>query len=143
MTLAAILRSLGFDPLIKGLTSPLFVICALLGLLGACFPAPPLPGAKSQFIWFLAAPFLEEFTWRTLLQGGLERFLPCSPFPFTQANIISSAAFALAHVLLAPVLMAALTFFPSLLFGLLWTKFHSTWLCGLLHLWYNLAQRLL
>lgn len=138
MTTGEILKSLTLQPLLNGLASPFFYLCMSGGLAGAFLPAPPRPETIHKFLWFLSAPFLEEFTWRTLLQNELEHVFPGKSF-ITPANIITNAAFALAHVVVSPGLMPALTFFPGLVFGLLWTKFHSSWLCGILHLWYNLS----
>lgn len=141
MTLAAVRASLAPAPLIAGLVSPFFYACAALGFLGVLFPSPPWPRAAGSCLWLLATPFVEEFTWRALLQAEIAAFLRSTSL-LSPANIIASAAFATAHILVAPSVLAALTFFPSLVFGALWTKFRSTWLCGLLHLWYNLCLRL-
>ena len=105
------------DRFVRGLFSPLFVVCASLGYL---------------------APFAEELTWRAIMQNELARLLP-GKGPLTRANLITSLAFAAAHMLAAPKLMSLLTFFPSLCFGALWSQFRSLWLCCLLHLWYNAA----
>ena len=139
MILKELARSLSFAPLFRGLSSPLFYLCSLLGFLGAFFPAPHLPWQAP--LWLITAPFLEELTWRAILQNELAILLPSSRF-LSLPNFITSAAFAGAHILVNPSLFAALTFFPSLIFGGIWTKFCSTWLCGILHLWYNLALRL-
>lgn len=122
-----------------GLASPLSALCAALGCIGFLLPGKPLP--RDVLAWFIAAPFVEELAWRAIMQNELEIFFRESGL-ITRANIFTSLAFALAHVLAAPALMSALTFFPSLCFGAIWSKFRSLWLCGLLHLWYNTALRL-
>lgn len=104
-------------------------------------PGKPPPKNPDALLWFVCAPFVEELTWRAILQNELALYLP-GGVPFSRANIISSGAFAGAHLAVNISLMSALTFFPSLLFGLLWTKFRSTILCACLHLWYNLALSL-
>lgn len=139
MILEELRQSVGIHALLRGLSSPLFYLCAGFGFLGAFFPAPANPWRNAP--WILGAPFLEEFTWRAILQNELGKLLPSNHF-INSASIITSLAFAGAHILTSPSFMAALTFFPSLIFGGIWTKFHSTWCCGLLHLWYNLALRL-
>lgn len=122
----------------KGLFSPLFAICVILGFCGFFLPGPPFPQSLSSWGWFLTAPFIEELTWRALLQNQLALWLGSGgliPWP----NLITSTAFALLHFILSPTLLAVLTFFPSLVFGLIWARFHSLILCSLLHLWYNIA----
>ena len=52
--------------------------------------------------------------------------------------LLASALFALSHLPTHTPLMAALTFFPSLTFGALWTRHRSLWLCAAVHFWYNL-----
>ncbi|MBD5607337.1 MAG: CPBP family intramembrane metalloprotease [Desulfovibrio sp.] len=140
MTVDDILRSFALAPLLRGLSSSLFWLCAALAFVGLFFPARPLPRDLAGVLWFVCAPFLEEFTWRTLLQGELNSFFPGSRL-LGAPNIFASAGFAAAHTIFAPGLLSVLTFFPSLIFGCIWTKFHSTWLCGLLHLWYNFVFR--
>ena len=142
MTLAAIARSLTLAPLIRGLESPLFWLCAAIAFIGLLFPAKSPPRGAEEALWFVCAPFLEEFTWRTLLQSELSHIFRDSRF-LGLPNIVASAGFAGAHIAVAPSLIAALTFFPSLILGGLWTLFRSTWLCALLHLWYNFVFRFL
>ena len=126
------------DRLVRGLFSPLFVVCAGLGCVGLLLPRRPFPGAPGALAWFVLAPFAEEFAWRAIMQNELAGLLPGRGL-LTRANLLTSLAFAGAHALAAPKLMSLLTFFPSLCFGALWSRFRSLWLCGLLHLWYNAA----
>ncbi|MDE5831688.1 MAG: CPBP family intramembrane metalloprotease [Desulfovibrio sp.] len=140
MIATGIARSFAISRLSRGLSSPLFYLCAVLAFLGLLFPARPMPDGWSAIAWFILAPFLEELTWRTIIQNELARFLGNGAF-FGLANLLASVGFATAHFAVAPGLMSTLTFFPSLIFGGVWTKFHSTWLCGLLHLWYNFVFR--
>lgn len=133
------LPSFSLQRLKTGLRSPLFSICLAGGLIGLLLPPQKLPHSLQAWLWFLSAPFVEEYTWRALLQNEISRhFPPASQLP----NVITSASFALAHMLFSPGWLALATFFPSLVFGFLWSRFYSTWLCGILHLWYNLLFRL-
>ena len=93
------------------------------------------PGISPFF--FLAAPLLEEVTWRALCQAELEKILPGRLFLFSRANVFASCLFALSHVFFAPHVVSLLTFFPSLCIGFLWTRFRSVLLCTLLHIYYN------
>lgn len=139
MIFKSILASLAPARLLAGLVSPLFAICAALGLTGFFLPGRAL--APDGLVWFVVAPFVEELAWRAVMQNELASFFPDCGL-VGKANVLTSLAFALAHIIAAPSLMAALTFFPSLCFGALWSRFRSLWLCGLLHLWYNTALRL-
>lgn len=141
MEVKELLLSLGLRPLLRGLASPMVWALALAGLTGLWLPGKSLPVLAWDIAWFFCAPFVEELTWRAIVQNEICRCFPGGR-PFSYANLAASALFALCHFALAPSLMAALVFFPSLVFGLLWTKFHSTWLCGIMHCWYNLALRL-
>lgn len=141
MIFGEIRQSLGTRPFLHGLRSPLFLFYLFLGLAGCFLPGPPFPHKASAWIWLLAAPFIEELTWRTLLQNELSHYLPDKTF-FSRPNVITSFLFALAHFMASPGPLAALTFIPSLLLGHIWAKFSSTWLCGLLHLYFNLCLRL-
>lgn len=141
MIFTEILHSLGARLFLNGLRSPLFHFYLFLGLAGCFFPGPPFPNAAAAWLWLLVAPFIEELTWRTLLQNELGHYMPDKTF-FSLPNVIASIFFAMAHFIASPGLMAAMTFAPSLLLGHIWAKFSSTWLCGLLHLYFNLCLRL-
>ena len=108
-----------------------------LGGAGLFFSSGPMPP-----LWRLGgASLIEELTWRALLQGEAEARWPCrlDSSGLTYVNILISCLFAGAHSLTQPALMAALTFFPSLMLGMLWTLHGSLWLCAALHFWYNLV----
>lgn len=106
----------------------------LLGGIGLLFPAPATPP-----LWRLAfAAFTEELAYRTLLQAQLERCIPERWKDLTGGMLLASLLFALSHLVTQPPLMAMLTFFPSLVFGMLWTRHGSLWLCAAVHFWYNL-----
>ena len=106
-----------------------------LGLAGLPFS----PGAMPPF-WRLALTALtEETAYRALLQDQLEQMLPGRRGPLTTGALIASAIFALSHLPTHTPLMACLTFLPSLVFGALWTRHRSIWLCAAMHCWYNVA----
>ncbi|WP_279062298.1 JDVT-CTERM system glutamic-type intramembrane protease [Bilophila wadsworthia] len=106
----------------------------LLGGIGLLFPSGGLPP-----LWRLAfAAMTEELAYRALLQRQLEQCVPGKWGLFTGGMLLTSALFALSHLPTHTPLMAALTFFPSLAFGALWTRHRSLWLCAAVHFWYNL-----
>ena len=84
------------------------------------------------------AAVTEELAYRALLQRQLEQCVPGKWGLFTGGMLMTSALFALSHLPTHTPLMAALTFFPSLAFGALWTRHRSLWLCAAVHFWYNL-----
>lgn len=109
----------------------------VLGGAGLFFSPGPMPP-----LWRLAcAALAEEATWRALLQREAEARWPggFGGAVLTRGNILVSLLFAAAHAVTQPVLMAVLTFFPSLVLGALWTRHGSLWLCAGLHFWYNLV----
>lgn len=109
-------------------------LAVLLGGIGLLFPAGNMPP-----LWRLASAALtEELAYRALLQRQLEQCVPGAWGPFTGGMLLASALFALSHLPTHSPLMAALTFFPSLVFGSLWTRHRSLWLCAAVHFWYNL-----
>lgn len=151
----------------SGVWKPLWQRCV-----DACAPAPLWTGLRDKVVWgcfaasltglffeaksvhnpawFLLAPFVEELTWRVLIQEEVCGWLKnakhgrladiCSAFGADGiANTAVSSLFALAHVAAIPGVLSALTFFPSLLFGFVWARHHSLILCALLHLACNTA----
>lgn len=104
-----------------------------LGCVGLPFAPGPMPAA-----WRLAlAAITEELAYRALVQEQLEEMLPGRRGPCTAGNALASIIFALSHLPTHSPLMACLTFFPSLVFGALWTRRRSLWLCAAVHGWYN------
>lgn len=106
-----------------------------LGLAGLPFSPGPMP----PFWRLVLTALTEETAYRALLQEQLEQMLPGRRGPVTAGALIASAIFALSHLPTHTPLMACLTFFPSLVFGALWTRHRSLWLCAALHCWYNVA----
>ena len=97
----------------------------------------------------LMAALLEEAAFRALLQNFAEAWLTQKEkrkpqgkkdsllTVVTPGNLAVSLLFAVVHALTQSPVMAALTFFPSLAMGILWTRHRSLWLCTGLHAWYN------
>ncbi|HIW77642.1 MAG TPA: CPBP family intramembrane metalloprotease [Candidatus Bilophila faecipullorum] len=106
-----------------------------LGLAGLPFSPGPMP----PFWRLVLTAMTEETVYRALLQEQLEQMLPGRRGPLTTGALIASAIFALSHLPTHTPLMACLTFFPSLIFGVLWTRHRSLWLCAAMHCWYNVA----
>jgi membrane protease YdiL (CAAX protease family) len=89
----------------------------------------------------LLFPVLEELVFRGLLQGALLRrpALAKRSWGITPANLITSLLFVLMHLLHQTVLVSALVFIPSLIFGELRDRFDSTRPAIFMHLYYNLG----
>ena len=97
----------------------------------------------------LMAALLEEAAFRALLQNFAEAWQTQKEkrkpqgkkdsllTVVTPGNLAVSLLFAVVHALTQSPIMAALTFFPSLAMGILWTRHRSLWLCTGLHAWYN------
>ncbi|MEE9319765.1 MAG: JDVT-CTERM system glutamic-type intramembrane protease [Granulosicoccus sp.] len=87
----------------------------------------------------LIYPVLEEFVFR----GGLQPALLARPVfrkrvgPVSLANVLTSIAFAAAHLLRQPPLWAALVLLPSLVFGWSRERYDSIVPPTLLHMFYN------
>lgn len=132
----SLLRGLRAEPrrLLAGLADPAFLGLAGLGLVAWLLPRPA--AVLSPGVLLLKAG-IEEAVFRAGLQQALSRLLPARLGPLTLANLLASAAFALAHLAGHPPLWAGLVFLPSLAFGLAWDRHRSLLLCTLLHFLYN------
>ena len=107
-----------------------------LGIIGVFYTAAFQP---SLFRLCFAA-CTEELTWRTLAQNQCEEITDSKQFlGISYGNYLCSSLFAMMHLFTQAPIAALSTFFPSLIFGLIWTRFKSTWLCALLHIWYNIV----
>ena len=116
-----------------------YVLAALLlGLLGLAFPVQDTPPPLWKIALLAAA---EESVFRCGLQDWLEQRLlrshPIGVGPISPANIAASLLFSLAHLPFAPFLHAFSVFFPSLVFGVLWSRHRSLALCAGMHWYYN------
>jgi membrane protease YdiL (CAAX protease family) len=118
-----------------GLADPVLWAALLLGL-GAWLL--PRPGLEIGYALLLVKAAAEELAFRALLQETLGRILPgrARLGPLTLANLLASAAFALAHLLFRPA-TALLVFFPALVFGLVWDRTRSLTLVTAVHFLYN------
>lgn len=126
----------------NSLKSPFFWLCFLAGFIALLLPVKSWPANDRAWMQFALAPLLEELSWRALIQNELERYWQPAFF-ISWANLLVSFLFGLSHFLINGSPAGMLTFFPSLVFGMVWTRFHSLWSCVTLHLWYNTAQCLL
>lgn len=83
-------------------------------------------------------PWAEELVFRGLIQTTLLRSFPITS-RLSHANVISSLLFTLTHWLLTPTWLAALVFFPSLLFGALRERHGTITSPTLMHIFYNMG----
>lgn len=110
------------------------IIAFLLGGIGYFFH----PLNKTSILRLLWVAFIEELTWRVLIQEQLNSILGNKKvYCFTLSCIITSILFALSHLFLQSVGMAALIFFPAMVFGILWDFYKNPYICIGLHFWYN------
>ncbi len=117
---------------------PLFWV--FLFLIGGSAPhlAWPLQAPVRFLLPALAFPLLEEFVFRGGVQQLLRDLLGSRGLgPVTAANVLTSVLFAGLHFLNHPPLWAALTFFPSLVFGYFMDRDQRLRLPMLLHVFYN------
>ncbi len=141
-TLSEIAKTLRVMPLWQGLMSPFTGLCFLLGLIGLFMPSPSY--IPNVFLVFLAA-FLEEIVFRVLLQSQLEQSykgsytlkLGAYSLEISKGCLSAALIFAAMHIVNQSLFMSVLIFFPALVFGVLWTRHRSAWLCTLMHFWYN------
>ncbi len=111
-----------------------FFIAFLLGFIGIFFE----PLYKEQWIRLVWVAFIEEYIFRVLLQENLAQLIEKKEFLYiSKANSITSIIFALSHLFTHNFLMGILTFFPSIILGVVWDKYKNFYLCVILHFWYN------
>ena len=145
-TLKELADSLRLRPFFQGLWTPLAGLSFAFGAIGLFFAPAIAPSITRLILGALA----EELTYRALVQAQFEQSLRGKlslgklsfgliPLDISYACIIISCVFAGLHAITQSLLMSALIFFPSLVFGVLWTRFRSTLLCALMHFWYNFA----
>jgi len=87
----------------------------------------------------LVFPVLEELAFRGFLQSAVYRtkWGPQTRLGLSNANILTSLVFAGMHLLQHAPIWAALTFFPSLIFGFFRDRYDSTTPSIALHIFYN------
>lgn len=103
--------------------------------------ARPLHAYALFFMLVVAYPLMEEVIFRGALQGWLLDFAWARHriVFISVANIITSLIFASLHGFYHPALMAALVFFPSIVFGFFRDRTGSIAAPVILHSSYNLA----
>ncbi len=100
----------------------------------------PLRAPLDFMLPALAFPLLEEFIFRGGVQQLLRDVLGARGVgPMSAANLLTSVLFAALHFIHHPPLWAALTFFPSLVFGYFMDRDRRLRLPMLLHVFYNLG----
>lgn len=101
---------------------------------------PNLGGGRLswQFIMLVFAyPVLEEVVFRGLLLETVARYLPQHWGILSLANLLTSALFALAHLVYHSLGWSLLVFFPSLVFGYSKERYRGLPAPIILHCWYN------
>ncbi|QAR34244.1 JDVT-CTERM system CAAX-type protease [Geovibrio thiophilus] len=88
--------------------------------------------------YLLLAPVAEELFFRGVMQEWLERLKLPSLYAVSSANIAVSVVFAVFHLWGGESLHAFLVFFPSVVFGCLYSEYRSVLPCVLCHAFYNL-----
>lgn len=110
------------------------IFAFLLGGIG-CFFHPSDKTDIPRLIW---VAFIEEFTWRMLIQEQTDKFLHRKKiFSVSISCIATSAVFASFHLFRQSYYMALLIFFPAMVFGLLWDYYKNPYYCTVIHFWYN------
>ena len=128
--------------------SPLFLSCLALGaafwgLLPLLVAVQPLPWHRILSSAFLLAavwqPMVEELLFRGCLQGflSIREWGQRSLAGISLANLLTSMVFTGAHIATHSLLWASLTWFPSLLFGVLRDRSGSVFPPIALHIMYN------
>jgi len=122
---------LGLGPLSWWFMSTLFPVRQDLGL-------PPIAYFQLVLI-ILVYPVLEEIVFRGLLLEFLGKRFSRRFGLLTVANLLTSIAFVVAHLIYSSWLWALLVFFPSLVFGYLKERHQSLLSPILMHGFYNLG----
>lgn len=119
---------------LKSYVSFPILIAFLLGGIGHFFH-PLDKTSVPKLIWIA---FMEELTWRVLIQEQLNMLMHSKKFHSVSAScIVTSALFALFHLFQQSAAMAALVFFPAMVFGMLWDAYKNPYVCIGMHFWYN------
>lgn len=110
----------------------------LLAALRAVFGRGVAPAPLEGLLLALCYPLLEEFVFRGLLQPWLlARTGGRALAGITLANLLTSVAFALAHLPGRGLVVAVLVFAPSLVFGYFRDRHASLWPAVGLHAGWN------
>ena len=114
------------------------VLWTVASLFAAQMRAPV--GASAWLSFVVVQPLVEELVFRGAVQGELLQWTRGRRSgPFTRANVLASAAFAAAHLLVQPAAWALAVFVPSLVFGHVRDRLRSIWPAVFLHGFFNLA----
>jgi len=121
---------------------PLWVAALLCGPIAwyALVLADMLPGTLGIVLlvrFVLVQPVLEELVFRGLLQGWLREKLRWQWRGMTAANLLTSIAFVVAHLVYQSPAWALAVFIPSLVFGYFRDRHDSVLPSIILHAWYN------
>jgi len=121
---------------IKWYTDPLFYGAMVLGFMAWILPHG---SGKPPGIWKIVISALaEEIAFRGLILEWLGRLVQKVFGPISLANLLTSLLFVLSHLLYHPLPWAIATFFPSLIFGILWERYKTIIPCWACHCFYNL-----
>lgn len=132
-----------------------FVLALLAGVLvwlafrlifPGLLPVLPLRANAPLFLSLvLLQPVLEELLFRGVVQGQflLRGWGGKKHWGLTQANLLTSALFVLAHTFYHPPLWAIAVFMPSLVFGYFRDRYGSIYSSLALHVYYNMGFFLL
>jgi len=134
--------------------APIFLSCLAVGAaFWGVFPllvtVQPLPWHRILSLAFFLAvvwqPIVEELLFRGCLQGflSIHAWGQRSLMGISIANLLTSMVFSGAHIAIHSFLWAALTFFPSLLFGVLRDRSGSVFPPIALHIIYNVGYFML
>ena len=133
---------------IKLYASKAFLLCAVAAPLvwAVMIWVIPVRSTSTVQVWSLSFasiviwyPFWEELLFRGVLQGELIERGWIRPWVYglSGANISVSLLFTVFHLWSHSPIWAVLVFFPSLVFGYLRDRFHSTVPSIVMHMWYN------
>ncbi len=107
--------------------------------LSSLWPPWPLTAPAQFLLLAVIYPVLEELVFRGALQGwlrshgwGLSKW-----GPVTRANVLTSVAFTITHVIMNPVYLSAAVFIPSLIFGYFRDRYDRLHASIVLHVFYN------
>lgn len=91
------------------------------------------------FLLIIVYPAVEELAFRGALQGWLRSLTGGRPMlgVVSQANLLTSIVFSLAHLFYQPWMWAMLVFLPSLIFGICRDRYQSVVPGMWLHMFYN------
>lgn len=115
--------------------------CPVALLLARCGLTLPVTSAVRDIAWLLAFALCEELVFRGGVQHALQGFSAMRQrvLLISAANLVTSLAFAGAHLYSHTPLQALAVLPVSLLLGLSYEQSGRLWLPTALHAWFNLA----